>query len=77
MRPTLLALLAGTLLAGCGGETDPILERDAGAVTAPGTTQPYERGGADGSGADGNLGSEDPEERGGIGAGPDSSGERE
>ena len=78
MRPTILALLTtAALAAGCGGETKPIIERDTGAVTSPGTTQAYERGGADGSGADGKLGSEDPQDRGGIGAGPDSSGERE
>lgn len=71
-------MLAALLLGGCGGgETEAIIERDTRAVTSPDTTQPYERGGADGSGADGQLGSEDPEDRGGIGAGPDSSGERE
>ena len=77
MRSTLLALVAAAVLAGCGEDREPIVEGDTRAVTAPGTTFPYERGGADGSGADGNPGSKDPEDRGSIGAGPDSSGERE
>ena len=77
MRTTLLAILAAAFLAGCGDEREPIIEHDTRAITAPGTTDPYETGGADGSGADGRPGSKDPQQRGGIGAGPDSSGERE
>ena len=77
MRRTLVALLAARALVGCGGQAeDPPIERDTRAITSPGTTVPYERGGADGSGADGNAGDEDPERRGGIAAGPDKSDER-
>ena len=84
MRRLLLpVLITASLAAACGEEVeDRAVERDTPAITSPGTTIPYENGGgdgsgADGSGADGQLGSEDPEDRGGIGAGPDSSGERE
>ena len=79
MRRTPLALLVAAAfpLAGCGEKSpDPIIERDARAITSPGTNQAYETGGADGSGADGVLGSEKAEPRGGVGAGPDKSGER-
>jgi hypothetical protein len=62
-----LALAAGGL-AGCGEDVDPVRGDDAPAITAPGTTIPYESGGADGSGADG---SEQTNPRGGIAAGPD------
>ena len=77
MHRSVLAVLAVATLAGCGQEDlSPPIERDAGAVTSPGTGIPYEQGGADGSGADGNAGDRDPESRGGVAAGPDSSDER-
>ena len=77
MRRTLLVLLAAGALAGCGSEEKTVpIERDAQAITSPDTDLPYETGGADGSGADGNPGDEDREPRGGVAAGPDSSDER-
>lgn len=77
MRRSLAALLAAGALAGCGSQEAPDIpiERDARAVTAPGSGIPYENGGADGSGADGNSGTRDREPRGGVAAGPDASGE--
>jgi hypothetical protein len=62
------ALLAVVLLgvAGCGSD-----DRDPSRGGAPAVTvgdQPYELGGGDGSGADGD---EDRDERGGIAGGPD------
>lgn len=78
MRRSLIAVLAAAgLLAGCGSEEASVpVDRDAPAVTSPGTDIPYEAGGADGSGADGNSGDDDREPRGGIAAGPDASDER-
>jgi hypothetical protein len=55
----------------CGGDVDPVSDPRGPAVTSPGTTIPYEAGGADGSGADGRT---EAEERGGVAAGPDSGG---
>ncbi len=81
-RSLLAAVLAAALLAGCGGssssssENDPPVQREGIAITSPDTSVPYETGGRDGSGADGNPGDEDPEARGGIAAGPDASDER-
>ena len=63
-----LAIAAAAPLAGCGDEAEPIRGEEAPAITAPGTTFPYENGGADGSGADGR---EQPDPRGGIAAGHD------
>ena len=77
MRRTLVVLLAAGALAGCGSEeTSMPIERDTPAITSPDTGLPYETGGADGSGADGNSGDVDREPRGGVAAGPDSSDER-
>ena len=77
MRSALAALLALGVLAGCGSDVPNVpIERDTKAVTSPGTTIPYELGGGDGSGADGDPGTKDPSSRGGIAAGPDRSGER-
>ena len=68
-RLPVLALLALALpAAGCGGGVEPIRDTAAPAITAPGTTIPYETGGADGSGADG---VEKADGRGGIAAGHD------
>jgi hypothetical protein len=54
---------------GCGGEdVEPIPASNAPSVTSPGTEIPYESGGADGSGADGERKKED---RGGVAAGHD------
>ena len=64
----LSALVVAALAAGCGGDTKPIRGEDAPAITSPGTTIPYENGGADGSGADGREASA---ERGGVAAGHD------
>jgi hypothetical protein len=62
-------LAAAAMAAGCGGESvKPINGDDAPAVTAPGTTIPYEDGGADGSGSDGRR---TPAGRGGVAGGPD------
>ena len=61
-------LAAGALAAGCGNGVKPINGDDAPAVTAPGTTIPYEDGGADGAGGDGR---DAPNGRGGVAAGPD------
>jgi hypothetical protein len=67
---SLAAVVAAcTLATGCGEEVDPIPASDAPAVTAPGTTIPYEDGGGDGSGADGRR---EEQERGGVAAGHDS-----
>ena len=63
-----IALALAAALSGCGEDTEPIRGEDAPAITAPGTTIPYENGGADGSGADG---SEQSRDRGGIAAGHD------
>lgn len=71
MRLTLVltAVLAGAATAaGCGDEADPVSGADAPVVTSPGTTIPYEAGGADGSGGDGRSGDA---QRGGVAAGPD------
>ncbi len=65
-RHLVAALLAVALLgAGCG-EEDP--EPSGGGAPAVTSGEPYELGGADGSGADG---SEENAPRGGIAAGPD------
>ena len=60
-----LLLASGLLGAGCGDE-EP--ERSSGGAPAVTSGQPYELGGADGSGADGK---EENAPRGGIAAGPD------
>lgn len=69
-RLLLLPALALTLLApACGGEdVDPVRTPVAPAITSPGTTIPYEAGGADGSGGDGRT---EAEESGGVAAGRD------
>lgn len=55
---------------GCGGEdVEPIPASNAPSVTSPNTDIPYESGGADGSGSDGER---KRERRGGVAAGPDS-----
>ena len=75
LRRSLLSVLAlGALAAtGCGGDdTKTVTEASPGdvpGITTPNTERQYENGGADGSGADG---TESPEARGGIAAGPDS-----
>ena len=61
-----LPLLALTPAAAGCGEEDP--ERSSGGAPAITNVLPYELGGADGSGADGE---EERAERGGIAAGPD------
>jgi hypothetical protein len=68
VRVCLLAVLAAAALAAGCGDVKAINGDDAPAVTAPGTTIPYEDGGADGSGADGSA---KPDPRGGIAAGHD------
>ncbi len=71
MRHLRLIALTGALaagLAGCGSDVEALRGEDAPAITAPGTTIPYENGGADGSGADG---VEKARDRGGIAAGHD------
>ena len=71
MRVFLAVLLASAALltAGCGDSgVDPVAGDDAPAITAPGTTEPYEAGGADGSGGDG---TDERSERGGEGASAD------
>ena len=76
-RLPVLALLGLALTAAaCGNSVEPIRDTAAPAITAPGTTIPYETGGADGSGADG---TERADGRGGIAAGHDtpSPGDRE
>ena len=69
--PVPTALIATLALAGasagCGDDVDPV-GGGAPAVTAPGTTVPFEAGGGDGSGGDG-LAVENPQ--GGIAGGPD------
>lgn len=65
--PVLLVLALPA--AGCGDSVKPINGNDAPAITSPGTTIPYEDGGADGSGSDGRK---KQEPRGGVAAGPDS-----
>ena len=71
--PRSLAVLAAvsalTVASGCGQGADPIDAGDVPAITSPGTTIPYESGGADGSGSDGRKADE---RRGGVAAGPDS-----
>jgi hypothetical protein len=62
-------VLGASVAAGCGESVEAQRGDDAPAITAPGTTIPYESGGADGSGSDG---SEAVDDRGGIAAGPDS-----
>ena len=75
LRRSLLSVLALSALigAGCGGDdTKTVTEASPGdqpGVTTPNSDRQYENGGADGSGADG---TESPEARGGIAAGPDS-----
>ena len=61
-----IAALTGA--AGCGEEVEAIPARDAPSVTTPGTGIPYENGGADGSGSDGER---KRENRGGVAAGKD------
>jgi hypothetical protein len=69
MRVTLLACAALVLgLAGCGNDVEPIAEPVGPAVTSPGTTIPFENGGADGSGSDGRI---EREDSGGVAAGHD------
>ena len=64
-----VALAAGIVAGGCGGEeVKPIPAANPPSVTAPGTTIPYEDGGADGSGSDGRK---EREDRGGVAGGPD------
>ena len=65
-RHALAALLAAALLAAGCGEGEP--EPSRGGAPAVTTGKPYELGGADGSGADGE---ERDAPRGGIAAGPD------
>jgi hypothetical protein len=65
-RHALLAALAAALLAAGCGEKEP--KTSSGGAPAITTGEPYELGGADGSGADGEE-KQDP--RGGIAAGPD------
>ena len=69
MRQLSLIALAVVALAGCGEDIEPIRGGAAPAVTSPGTTNAYETGGADGSGADGR---ETASPRGGVGGGHDS-----
>jgi hypothetical protein len=71
-RSTLPLLVAAALLAGgCGGDEDELAPSPATpAVTAPGTDEAYERGGADGSGADGR---QERHPRGGVAGAADSS----
>jgi hypothetical protein len=75
MRSAPVALLvAGTLLAGCGGESAPESDTDRYRGDVPGFRTPesdrrYDTGGADGSGASGETGFS---ERGGVAGGPDS-----
>jgi hypothetical protein len=64
----LVLAAAAAPLSGCGDEPEPIRGEEAPAITSPGTTIPYENGGADGSGADG---SEQTNDRGGIAGGRD------
>lgn len=67
--PAALAALAlTTVAAGCGDDVEPVSGNDAPAMTAPGTTIPYENGGGDGSGADGRV---DEAATGGIAGGRD------
>ena len=65
-RHALAVLFAAALLAGGCGEEDP--EPSSGGAPAVTSGAPYELGGADGSGADGE---EAKAPRGGIAAGPD------
>ena len=74
MRSILALCVAALLLGGCGGDVDPVAGDDAPAITAPGTTQPYDEGGADGSGGDG---ADRADQRGGVGASADSPDVRE
>jgi hypothetical protein len=69
-----LALLLALAIAGCGAAAEPKAGDDAPLVTPPGSTQPYESGGADGSGGDGEDGAD---QRGGAGASADSDEPRE
>ena len=64
-----VVLVAALPAAGCGADDDPISGSDAPAITSPGTTLPYETGGADGSGSDGRKADDD---RGGTAGGRDS-----
>ena len=59
---------AAVPLAGCGDDGKPVRSENVPAVTSPGTTIPYETGGADGSGADGRTARES---QGGTAAGRD------
>ena len=71
MRHIALTVVVAALAApaaGCGEEVEPLRGEDAPAITSPGTTIPYENGGADGSGADGREANAD---RGGVAAGHD------
>jgi len=61
-------LAASVLAAGCGDDVKPINGGSAPAITSPGTTIPYENGGADGSGSDGRK---EQDSRGGVAAGQD------
>ncbi len=74
LRALLVALGLAAASAGCGGDVEPLPGADAPAVTAPGSTEAYGSGGADGSGADGR---DAPNPRGGVGASADSSDARE
>lgn len=67
--PAALAALAlTTVAAGCGEDVEPVSGNDVPAVTAPGTTIPFEDGGGDGSGSDGRV---DEADTGGIAGGRD------
>jgi hypothetical protein len=67
--PVTALVVAALAFAGCGEDVEPIPGADAPAITSPGTTIPFENGGADGSGADGTDATRD---RGGVAAGHDS-----
>jgi hypothetical protein len=67
--PAALAALAlMTVAAGCGEDAEPVSGTDGPAVTAPGTTIPFERGGGDGSGSDGRV---EDADTGGVAGGRD------
>lgn len=68
IAPVLLAAALATGAAGCGEEVEPVSGDGAPAITSPGTTIPYESGGADGSGSDG---VKEGQDRGGVAAGQD------
>jgi hypothetical protein len=68
LRIASVVVVAAVIAAGCGEEVDPISGSDAPAVTSPGTSIPYESGGADGSGSDGRK---QKDAAGGVAAGRD------